>query len=322
MVNYFDKLYSSIPPTISSSRGILDKIKFYSALRFSVRNLANILIPFYYILTFDNPNFRLKKDKGNPQTKKIIVTLTSFPERIKNIWLVIESMLRQEIKPDKIILWLSKEQFNGFEALPCKLKKQIERGLEICFVNGDIRSHKKYYYAMKEFPEDLIITIDDDILYRNDLIQLMLEHHMKNPSHIISLYCRRVKRSGEQLSKYNSWPKTTEEQISISELFYGSGGGTLFPPHSIHEDVFNIDLFMNLTPLADDIWLNTMSRLNETYIHSICNKNWTPLPIINRNNKTLSKQNVTENLNDKQIENVRKYYIDKNNKDPFENKNK
>lgn len=317
MVNYFDKLYSSIPP-VNSGHRILDKIRFYSVLRFLVRSLANIIIPLYYTITMANTSFQLNKNQEGSSTKKIIVTLTSFPTRINNVWLVVESILRQKIKPDKIILWLSKEQFDGFESLPGKLIKQTKRGLEVWFVDGDIRSHKKYYYAMQKFPEDLIITVDDDILYRDNLIQLMLKYHDDYPFNIISFYCRKIKRDKGRLCAYNSWPKATEEEASISELFFGSGGGTLFPSHSIHEDVFNIDLFMKLTPLADDIWLNAMSRLNETYIYSICNKNWIPLPVINKKNKTLAKQNVSENLNDNQIENVRSYYIDKNNIDPFE----
>lgn len=53
--------------------------------------------------------------------KKIVVSLTSFPARIKKVHIVIESLLNQTIKPDKIILWLSKEQFEHYYVLPSKL---------------------------------------------------------------------------------------------------------------------------------------------------------------------------------------------------------
>ena len=41
-----------------------------------------------------------------------------------------------------------------------------KKQLEIIFVEEDLRSHKKYYYAFKEYQNDIIITIDDDIFIR------------------------------------------------------------------------------------------------------------------------------------------------------------
>lgn len=318
MVNFFDNLYSSIPPNDRINKSVI-KSKIHSFLRFLIRSCANILIPLYYGATSNKNKYNLNKNCGNIDLdKKIIVTLTSFPLRINRVWLVIESLLRQKDQPDEIIIWLSKDQFAGFECLPNNLKKQSKRGLKIKFVDGDIRSHKKYYYTIKEFPEDLIITVDDDILYRNDFIRSMLEYHKENPRDIISFYSKVILRQENKLITYNKWPKSKVNKRSISEIFFGSGGGTLFPPHSLYKDVLNKELFLDLTPLADDVWLNAMSRLNRTYIYSVSNKFHIPLPVINKNNKTLAENNVYENLNDIQINKVRDYYLKNLNVDPFE----
>ena len=153
MVNVFDKLYSSI----ENKNTILQKIKFYSLLRFSIRVIANIIIPIYFTCTKHNKKYRLKnvETEGN----RIIVSLTSFPARINNLWLVIETIFRQTVKPDMIILWLSKEQFSNIDSLPKRLLKQRERGLKIELRDGDLRSHKKYYYTVQEYPNDIMITI-------------------------------------------------------------------------------------------------------------------------------------------------------------------
>lgn len=318
MVNFFNRIYTSIPPDNPKGR-ILGKVRIYSLLRFLLRNIANIVIPLYYVITSNSSTHRLQKqEKGDISTQMLIVSLTTFPVRIKKVWLVVETLLRQKKKPNKIILWLSKDQFNGFNGLPRILKKQTKRGLEIRFVNGDIRSHKKYYYAMQEYPEDLIITVDDDIFYRDDLIQVMERYHKQKPLNIIAFFCLNIKRSDGQLCPYNSWSYTLEDQESISELFFGSGGGTLYPPRALYNDILNINLFMKLTPLADDIWLNTMSRLNKTPIQFACIINYLPLPIIFKKNKTLATHNVSENMNDKQITNVRDYYIETYNINPFD----
>ena len=67
------------------------------------------------------------------------------------------------MKPDEIILWLAEEQFNGIDSLPKALLEQQKRGLTIRFCD-DLRSHKKYYYTMQEYPRDIVILVDDDIV--------------------------------------------------------------------------------------------------------------------------------------------------------------
>ena len=47
----------------------------------------------------------------NVNKNKIIVSLTSYPLRIQCAIIVIKSLLKQTIKPDKIILWLAKSDF-------------------------------------------------------------------------------------------------------------------------------------------------------------------------------------------------------------------
>src|SRR5699024_12638905 len=65
-------------------------------------------------------------------------------------------LLRQTYPPDKIILWLAKEQFEGRNTLPNNLLDLEKRGLEIVFCDEDLRSHKKYYYAIKKFSKDIL----------------------------------------------------------------------------------------------------------------------------------------------------------------------
>ena len=55
------------------------------------------------------PQFGLNKTEE--REKQLIVTLTSFPERINEVHLCINTLLNQTLKPDKIILWLAEEEF-------------------------------------------------------------------------------------------------------------------------------------------------------------------------------------------------------------------
>ena len=63
-----------------------------------------------------------------------------------------------------------------------KLKDMEDDIFEIRLVPGDIRSHKKYLYAIMEFPEDTIITVDDDVYYNSQMIEILVNTSIKYPN--------------------------------------------------------------------------------------------------------------------------------------------
>ena len=91
----------------------------------------------------------------------ITVSFTTYPAREKWLPVVVGSLLRQKLQPDRIVLYLSNEQF---ETVDDKILNSIKKqGVNVKLVDGDMRSHKKYLYAFKEYPEDIVITVDDDM---------------------------------------------------------------------------------------------------------------------------------------------------------------
>ena len=84
----------------------------------------------------------------------------------------------------------------------------------------------------------------------------------------------------------------------------------------IYKDVTNIDLALQLCPLADDIWLNTMVRLNGNKIIKISSIN-VFLPVLNKNKTTLYSVNLLDGHNDIQLKQVISYYQKKLNVDPY-----
>jgi hypothetical protein len=310
IVDLFDKLYNHI----ADRNKFLTKVRFYSIQRFSVRVIANLFIPLYYKLTKNNKSAKLSDTDSHVPV--LIVSLTTFPARIKRVWIVIESILRQTHKPDRIILWLSKEQFGSMSELPKNLLDLCNRGLEIRFCDQDYKSHKKYYYALKEYPEDIMVTFDDDIIYPTFLIAQLVSLHKKYPE---SVCCHRglvIKTNKNKILPYIEWPALKKDVGTSYRIFQTSGGGTLFPPHSLHNEVLNYEVFTKFCFYADDIWLNIMCYLNDvTIVTSDFHSDY--LPVINLKNQMLSSINVDLFENDKQLENVRNYYIEKAGIDAF-----
>lgn len=91
------------------------------------------------------------------------------------------------------------------------------------------------------------------------------------------------------------------EYRSIDELFFGSGGGTLFPVGLLYKDVLNKELFLKYCFYADDIWLNTMCYLSNTEI-IIMDNSHILLPVINLRSSSLCELNQLNSMNDLQIE--------------------
>lgn len=91
------------------------------------------------------------KDIGitkNKRKTKLIVSFTSYPARIYYLPYVVYSLLIQSVKPDKLILWLAKEQFPNLENdLPQSLLKLKNNGLTIKWCR-DIKSYKKLIPAV------------------------------------------------------------------------------------------------------------------------------------------------------------------------------
>ena len=76
----------------------------------------------------------------------LVVSLTSYEERLEDLTISIYSLLNQSIKPDRIILWLSDKL--SLNDLPYDITRFIKNGLEIRFVK-DIGSYTKAIYAFK-----------------------------------------------------------------------------------------------------------------------------------------------------------------------------
>lgn len=241
--------------------------------------------------------------------KKIVVSITSFPARIDKIHLCVRSMLLQKMKPDKIVIYLGDKEFEGI-ALPEQLTKLFRYGVEVRF-RKDLKPHTKYYYAMQEFPDSLIITVDDDIYYRSRLIKDLYEAYLKHPACVI---CTRAHKmlfdENKMLLPYNNWDFESKYVKKETDLLMATGvGGVLYDPSLFIEETFNADQIESLALKNDDVWLKFMEILSgiKTYAIPSCPNKYV-VGIWGAEKITLNSQNVGQSKNDIYIANVIKAY--------------
>lgn len=203
-----------------------------------------------------------------PRTPRIIVTLTSYPKRMYDIHLCLYSLLTQDFKPDKVVLWLGEDLFPEKELdVPRKVKELCRFGLEIRWCK-DMRSFTKLMPSLKEYPDDYLVTADDDRFYQPDWLRKLWDGYCRSGT-ITALYAKAITFSNGQPMHYNSWIWGGTEMRTTKRNMQFGFGGVLYPPHCLHPEVHRIDKAMQLCPTADDVWFWCMSVLNNTPIYLI-----------------------------------------------------
>jgi len=191
---------------------------------------------------------------------EIIVSMTSFPGRIDTVYKSLKSVFSQSFKADRIILWLAEEQFPE-KKLPDRLMEYVQLGLEIRWCDKDLRPHKKYFYAMQEFPDALIITVDDDLIYDKQMIEMLVTSYLHFPGAVSATRTHLMTADlNGNIAPYMQWGNQFSGVIGkpSMQLFSTSGAGTLYPPDCMDNELFNVDNIRSLCLNADDLWFKVM----------------------------------------------------------------
>lgn len=270
---------------------------FFKFARTLVNISANFILPLYLECS-KNKKVSYKEKVG------VVVSLTSFPVRINQIWYTIKTLKRQSVLPEKIILWLSIEQFpNGLLDIPDRLCNEIDDLFDIRFVENDLRSHKKYFYCFKNYTDKVIVTVDDDVFYNSKMLEHLIHAHRKYPNTVV---CNRGLRLSKE-SVYSKWIKIRKGEGPSFNIIPTGVGGVLYPPNIYDKHIFDTDAIFKTCLRADDLWLNFMCRYKGSMIVTTDLKS-EPITINASQKEALCKSNNGEdNGNDIQIDNISKW---------------
>jgi len=189
--------------------------------------------------------------------RQVIISMTSFPAAIDYAEKAIRSLLEGSMLPDKVVLYLTYAQF-GEAGIPKWLTELQESDpiFEVRDYDTDIRSYRKLIPALEDFPEAVIVTVDDDVHYHPDMLRDLLRLHEKMPNAVIAHRAKRIRKDKpyKKWMKYR-WYHFLFKQIHVSFSTLQTGvGGVLYPPHSLCPEMLDPDLFTSLAPTNDDIW--------------------------------------------------------------------
>ena len=165
--------------------------------------------------------------------EQIVVSMTSWRKRLCNVPKVIDSILAQTRKPDVVVLNLAEQEFPNKE-IPAELVDYINNNakLKLNWVNADTRVWKKFLPILEEYPEALIVPIDDDIIYPKTMIADFMRVHRKYPDDPISgnkfsfggVKCHCGCASMVQAKHFEGWRRFYKHRFRVaclsSDIFY------------------------------------------------------------------------------------------------------
>jgi len=198
-----------------------------------------------------------KEPINNEKDAKVVVSLTSFPAAIPYAEQAVRSILRGSVLPDKLILYVTLSQFGDSEMPEGLLTLANENPIfEIRNYDTDIRSYRKLIPALLDFPDSIIVTIDDDVAYHQHMLRDLLDMHVQYPKAILAHRAKRINlgKPYRKWSKYR-WYHFVFKRIHRSFLNIQTGvGGVLYPPHCLKQEMLDEKLFTKIAPTTDDIW--------------------------------------------------------------------
>ncbi len=250
--------------------------------------------PFFYSTKIKKYYIRLTYMFDN---RKVIVTLTTIPSRLKNINEVIISLLKQTIKADEIVLSLPLKSLRE-----PNIVYELSHEQKIFFDTNNItilRPINDYGPATKLLgvlerelergtnTEPLIITVDDDKKYDKNTVKVLLEGWKRHPDSVVArkggiitfgeinekmkkiLPAIKNQKKSKDLLKYNEkfFAGCHVDKDTCIDIVFGTGG-VVYRPSFFCKNIFNIINNNNLFPrkmflFIDDIYLSAFLSLKK-----------------------------------------------------------
>jgi hypothetical protein len=194
----------------------------------------------------------------------LVLSLTSYPPRFPALVKTVKSLLLQNTRPDRTVLWIAHEDM---PTVPDELRSLESCGFEIRCC-ADLRSYKKLLPALDAFPGAAIVTADDDVYYDPSWLGALVDAAKASPGCVVAHRMHMALFSSDgRFRPYDEWEMATSEvddRPPDGRLFPTGVGGVFYPPDCFDPRVADSALAMKICPNADDIWFFWMAELKGT----------------------------------------------------------
>lgn len=244
-----------------------------------------------------------KAEQREDRWEKITVSLTSFGGRLDLVHIAVKSIMEQTLKADAIVLYLAEE--DSRKKIPQE-EALVKAGLRIARNVKDLKSHKKYFYAVQEYPDSLIVTIDDDTIYDEKLLEDLYEAHLQYPEAVICRRGHRMTKRDGKIAPYDLWEGSVKSTGPEKGICATGVGGILYPCGRYREAFLDEKGIRETSLCGDDLWLKTVELLGGIDTHALGEL---PIKVIKGSqDEALYKENADNKRNDVYLDKIQKYF--------------
>jgi hypothetical protein len=245
-----------------------------------------------------------QKQKPHNCPHDVIISLASYKPRFHTLHLTLECLLRQSVGPYRVILWVHEDDI---PYLPARVLAMKTRGLEVRATQKNFRSYNKLVHTLREFPDAVVLTTDDDTYYQHDFLETFLKNWSGNTKEIVCGMAFTITSydNGEK-KPFLQWIPIKGESFPRYDILPFGIGGVLYPPGALHADVLDDSKYMELSPRGDDLWFFWMARRNGVVYRKVDGLQW-PVEWIGSQVVGLKHTN-NEYGNDEQIKRLAEFY--------------
>eukprot|EP01084_Bolivina_argentea_P083560 151293_1 len=221
---------------------------------------------------------------GINQTSKIYISLTSIFKNQHILLQTLQSIENQTRKTNKIFLYLSEEPYildTGFKNKNITNKKLmtfIENHnslIEVKWVKNTGPYRKLLPLLKEKWKEDcIIITIDDDTIYDNNLIKHLLNDYNKHKC-VIGYRGFTPDIKFDKIEDFDYLKRKMLQNRSLYNFLTGKGG-VLYKPEFFHKTknlIFDEKIYSDTCSKQDDIWFYILRIMNKVDCY-VGNKTW------------------------------------------------
>lgn len=121
---------------------------------------------------------------------------------------------------------------------------------------------------MLKYPNSVIITIDDDVIYPTTFIEDCINAYNNSPSTINAGRVHKIKyNNNNKMLPYKRWDWESQETEASYDLFFTGVGGVVYPP-GLFKDDLDLELIKDYIDV-DDILLNYWCRKHNIMVKRI-----------------------------------------------------
>lgn len=184
----------------------------------------------------------------------VVVSLTSYGDRIRTVSVAIESIARGKVRPQRLLLWLDNTE--QLESRPLSLRRLQRRGLEIR-LSHNYGPHTKYYPFVQATARHTVplVTADDDIIYPSNWLARLVDANRRHPDAISGHWVSIMGVAGDRVADYATWARARDTAVRPANFAPGVSG-VIYPPAMLEELKRRGERFLSACPGADDIWLH------------------------------------------------------------------